>query len=207
MNSDSDDPEGPGFPIRKSTDQRLFAPTRSLSQRTTSFIASYRQGIHQMPFGHLIALIKQCSPGPILPSPLWRREVSERVNLRLGGHCTERPEVIRINPTQALLFLQSPRPSTSNPPPTIAQCALPLWADQMLLGRTGVRAGASGISPLYDVNISRQRNRGRNYVLLDMDGVWWSQPGSNRRPQACKASALPTELWPRSRRLSTAAEQ
>jgi hypothetical protein len=27
---------------------------------------------------------------------------------------------------------------------------------------------------------------------------WWSQPGSNRRPQACKASALPTELWPRS---------
>jgi hypothetical protein len=27
---------------------------------------------------------------------------------------------------------------------------------------------------------------------------WWSQPGSNRRPQACKASALPTELWPHS---------
>ena len=27
-------------------------------------------------------------------------------------------------------------------------------------------------------------------------GDWWSQPGSNRRPQACKASALPTELWP-----------
>ena len=25
---------------------------------------------------------------------------------------------------------------------------------------------------------------------------WWSQTGSNRRPQACKASALPTELWP-----------
>ena len=25
---------------------------------------------------------------------------------------------------------------------------------------------------------------------------WWSQSGSNRRPQACKASALPTELWP-----------
>ena len=46
-----------GFPIRKSTDQRLFAPSRSLSQRTTSFIASYRQGIHQMPLGHLIALI------------------------------------------------------------------------------------------------------------------------------------------------------
>jgi hypothetical protein len=46
-----------GFPIRKSTDQRLFAPPHSLSQRTTSFIASYRQGIHQMPLVHLIALI------------------------------------------------------------------------------------------------------------------------------------------------------
>src|SRR5215212_102278 len=34
--------------------------------------------------------------------------------------------------------------------------------------------------------------------------AWWSQPGSNRRPPACKAGALPTELWPRqadSRRL------
>ena len=28
---------------------------------------------------------------------------------------------------------------------------------------------------------------------------WWSQTGSNRRPPACKAGALPTELWPRSR--------
>ena len=27
--------------------------------------------------------------------------------------------------------------------------------------------------------------------------LWWSQTGSNRRPHACKARALPTELWPR----------
>ena len=27
---------------------------------------------------------------------------------------------------------------------------------------------------------------------------WWSQTGSNRRPPACKAGALPIELWPRS---------
>jgi hypothetical protein len=30
--------------------------------------------------------------------------------------------------------------------------------------------------------------------------VWWSQTGSNRRPRACKARALPTELWPPFRR-------
>jgi hypothetical protein len=28
---------------------------------------------------------------------------------------------------------------------------------------------------------------------------WWSQSGSNRRPHACKARALPAELWPLSR--------
>ena len=26
--------------------------------------------------------------------------------------------------------------------------------------------------------------------------IWWSQTGSNRRPLACHASALPAELWP-----------
>src|SRR5690606_31412939 len=46
-----------GFPIRKSTDQRVFAPPRSLSQRITSFIACACQGIHQSPLRHLIILI------------------------------------------------------------------------------------------------------------------------------------------------------
>jgi hypothetical protein len=38
-------------------DQSSFAAPHGLSQRTTSFIACVRQGIHQMPFCHLIALI------------------------------------------------------------------------------------------------------------------------------------------------------
>ena len=33
---------------------------------------------------------------------------------------------------------------------------------------------------------------------------WWSQTGSNRRPHACKARALPTELWPRAERVLSA---
>ena len=32
---------------------------------------------------------------------------------------------------------------------------------------------------------------------------WWSQSGSNRRPPACKAGALPAELWPRFRSFSS----
>ena len=46
-----------GFPIRKFTDQSFLAAPRDLSQRSTSFIASQRQGIHQMPLFHLITLI------------------------------------------------------------------------------------------------------------------------------------------------------
>ena len=40
---------GVGCPIRKSSDQSLLAAPQGLSQRATSFIASWRQGIHQMP--------------------------------------------------------------------------------------------------------------------------------------------------------------
>ena len=46
-----------GFPIRRFTDQSLFAAPRDFSQRTTSFIASQCQGIHQMPLSRLIILI------------------------------------------------------------------------------------------------------------------------------------------------------
>src|SRR5580700_3676216 len=42
-----------------------------------------------------------------------------------------------------------------------------------------LKVGSGGIAIVFDRN------------------VWWSQTGSNRRPPACKAGALPTELWPR----------
>ena len=55
MDSADNDPKGPGFPIRRSADQRVLAPPHGFSQRATSFIASQCQGIHQMPFLRLIA--------------------------------------------------------------------------------------------------------------------------------------------------------
>jgi hypothetical protein len=51
-----------GFPIRISADQSFFAAPRGFSQRSTSFIASQRQGIHRMPLRHLIALIINAHP-------------------------------------------------------------------------------------------------------------------------------------------------
>src|SRR6478735_6082751 len=51
-----------GFPIRKSSDQSSFAAPQGLSQRTTSFIASQRQGIHRMLLRHLIVLMIDARP-------------------------------------------------------------------------------------------------------------------------------------------------
>ena len=97
-----------GFPIRKSTDQRLFAPPRSLSQRTTSFIASYRQGIHQMPLGHLIALISNAHLMTTVPS-----KASHAVWQFGCRHCSERPEVIRDKPRRQPRLQASAMPSHS----------------------------------------------------------------------------------------------
>ena len=40
-------------------DQRVLSPPHGLSQSATSFIASYRQGIHQTPFMRLIRSSKR----------------------------------------------------------------------------------------------------------------------------------------------------
>ena len=78
-----------GFPIRKSTDQRVFAPPRSLSQRITSFIACACQGIHQLPLRHLIVLIANAhlrNPEGIVASALplrgWLSAIPKELSLQ-----------------------------------------------------------------------------------------------------------------------------
>jgi hypothetical protein len=145
-----------GFPIRKSLDHSSFAAPQGLSQRTTSFIASQRQGIHRMLLRHLIALM-----------------IDAR---RLRN-----------------------RPEQKDQPPALSDQRL------MLAKHIPHRAlaPAQDMFPLHDVKHPRLADwqstnsidSGRA-VMAHEWAVWWSQTGSNRRPQACKASALPTELWP-----------
>ena len=84
------------------------------------------------------------------------------------------------------------------------------------------KKSVSNVDPLKTSEISKLLksnkifNRGRTAFFLDFEGrvaaikmrfdpyscnsaneIWWSQAGSNRRPPACKAGALPAELWPR----------
>jgi hypothetical protein len=41
-----------------------------------------------------------------------------------------------------------------------------------------------------------RKNRECRGATAAPHATWWSQTESNRRPPACKAGALPTELWP-----------
>ena len=54
-------------------------------------------------------------------------------------------------------------------------------------------------SPRPALRLRRAPSRFQGW-LANRSGIsregWWSQTGSNRRPPACKAGALPTELWP-----------
>ena len=70
-----------GCPIRKFTDQSLFAAPHDLSQRITSFIACACQGIHQMPFFHLIILIVNAHH----TLPLTRKALRKGRTIRSGG--------------------------------------------------------------------------------------------------------------------------
>jgi hypothetical protein len=46
---------------------------------------------------------------------------------------------------------------------------------------------------------SKEPSANHPAITFQTKGKWWSQTGSNRRPHACKARALPTELWPHHR--------
>ena len=73
---------GVGCPIRRSPDQSLLAAPRGFSQRATSFIASRRQGIHQMP------LLSSTRPAPAARTTGHRRVA---IPHRPGRPATGRP--------------------------------------------------------------------------------------------------------------------
>jgi hypothetical protein len=95
-----------GFPIRRFRDQRVLAPPPDFSQRATSFIASRRQGIHQMPFVH--------SPRSSSEPPLAQKaRFFSRPAAKPPAPCSSRTSAPAAKPE---------RPKTSIPCLEIAQC-------------------------------------------------------------------------------------
>ena len=63
-------PCGVGCPIRKSADQWVFAPPRSLSQLITSFFASESQGILYVPLSPFFMIFEILAVGVLAPTAL-----------------------------------------------------------------------------------------------------------------------------------------
>jgi hypothetical protein len=114
-----------GFPIRKFTDQSSFAAPRDLSQRTTSFIASNRLGIHQMLLGHLIALICNIhQEAPITPgtSPSVHSTSISAMNTTVSYRKTS---FHQDEPTRSNALTRTTRPPVGGPRSAIRNRLIP----------------------------------------------------------------------------------
>ncbi len=109
-----------GFPIRRSPDRSPHTAPRSLSQCSTSFIGTWRQGIHRAP---LVAYARDAEKSAIFPSAirLLRCSTDRGPNRRSAG------QLGRPGPPQTSL----PRPSTAKPLATDCGPALRRAATRM----------------------------------------------------------------------------
>jgi hypothetical protein len=176
MDSVEDTAEAVGCPIRKSTDQSLLAAPHGLSQRAASFIASQCQGIHQMPFIRLFssALTRRVSRHYECAT---RRRKPARDQLPARTHPAK---MHRHDPTSSLL--------------TAEATALSGHPRSLIL----FTCQRSHIRPRADICFLSHGYllAGSLLVTVRHPSSWWRRTGSNRRPHACKARALPTELRP-----------
>ena len=94
------------------------------------------------------------------------------------------------------LFTMSVNPAATRTIP----CAITakLWGPSTCTHMLQGSLHAPDVSPVSQASFSSQAHCHRSEPSAD-PALWWSQTGSNRRPHACKARALPTELWPQSR--------
>ena len=159
MDSAADTPKGVGFPIRRSTDQRVLSPPRGLSQSATSFIAFTRQGIHQMPFSRLRARIPCAGTLPATEPLTHAKDHGQGPKTRLSavsGQLSASKDAHRLPPASP----SSPRPDTHarTPPP----------------GTTGRQ------NPLHVSKIEQSAKRTRCQRSAVGTQRVWSRPGSNR---------------------------
>ena len=188
-----------GFPIRKSPDHRLLASSRGLSQLTTSFIASLRQGIHT----HAL-------------SSLTIKSISNTKYSDVHSSCAASPPAAQTTTTFGKLQILVVSIARQ-----IFDCQRSDFFGTAVRRRrkSAFRLGRSpSVSSVYDCSPS---SRSKTMVGLDrlelstspLSGVrsshlsyrpdslrlhcnWWSWSGSNRRPPECKSGALPAELQP-----------
>ena len=148
-----------GFPIRRSSDQSSFAAPQGLSQRTTSFIASQRQGIHRMLFRHLIALMIHARRKALGNTRTPQRLIRKTVSWIAPGTClpnTTGPHTALERPK----LVSGPEAPTGHVPSS--RCQTPAGAQRAARESTNLsgRASAGKASPA-----------GRASQLVEPDGI------------------------------------
>ena len=154
-----------GFPIRKSADQWIFAPSRSLSQLITSFVGSWCQGI---PLALFIAWPIENSRS-LARSRLWIMQASQ-----ILWNCNCYPHLFRCCSTIKIKTL-----SVSFQ--TLQTSLLPYFT---LLNHIVQFSRCS----LTWSQISKSNSLG--FEIQQQIAVWWARVGSNHRPYDYQSYAL-----------------
>ena len=166
----------------------MLAPPRGLSQRATSFIASYRQGIHRMLLSRLIDHhLRSCT---VRTAPRSKQISAHTASTRERARRCQSPSCVSTD--GACAHGRTLIHDVIEPPARDKARRRTLFLLTSHFQPALLRQGFGG-QPTLAGKRWRKPTEAREASV-----GWWSQTGSNRRPQACKASALPTELWPRS---------
>jgi hypothetical protein len=161
-----------------------------------------------MPFRHLIALISNAHLRKLDEPSRFGGASLFPAPSRHGDHCHRKTSCIEINPILEPAVKRAPIQTAPMPHARLAPDPRGMMpADD--LNRIGRAVQRLGRIPSLRCQACRRAVRGgiTYSSMLDVSdpsdfqprrsgNVWWSQTGSNRRPPACKAGALPTELWP-----------
>jgi hypothetical protein len=188
-----------GFPIRTSADQRSLASPRGFSQRATSFIASWRQGIHRTPFIHSILATTQ----PARRTKTLKSAPCSREHHRDAASNIRDAHMYSLHST---MLRPVPRPAKTARPILVANTRSysPCQRSPGTRHRPSVSTGCPVGVPLdHATRLLGARQRTCSGVQRALPSgkppcpATWRRSGSNRRPPACKAGALPAELRPR----------
>ena len=176
---------GRGFPHSEISGSKFV---RNSPELIAAYHVLHRLSVPRHPPNALKTLDRshhQCSPPP---APKGKRSMARQIRPSCFASIRCRRDVRRASP-------HPPPRRTADDSPQPDECPL-----------HNVKQPASRTQP---GNARRQRpsrtpRPAKPHIRQPPQGApakpeWWSQTGSNRRPHACKARALPAELWPRRR--------
>ena len=127
---------------------------------------------------------------------VFRRLWSPRHPPHALGRLTRQPQPLRGRASACAASVTRPSRARSSDRARLRCIALSTLLKNGTAGGTGPEdRRTTGVEPIPQRAKPRTLGRARCGIGSKRVG-WWSQAGSNRRPPACKAGALPAELWP-----------